>query len=121
MKKLLVAIMIGLTTVIAACSSGSSSRAEAFYQAIDQGQISEAVAMVEPSVVQQMKEATLRMALTKDAEYYKAAGGLKSISVKVEEHGELATSEVSITFGNGKTRNEKTKLVKVQGKWYVTV
>jgi len=121
MKKLVATLLIGFTTLIAACSGGAPSRAEAFHQAIDRGQVSEAIAMIDPAAVQQVGEVNIRAALAKDAEFDKAAGGLKTISVKGEEQGELASYEVTLVFGNGKVRNEKTKLVKIQGKWYVAV
>lgn len=120
MNKLMATTMIGLTLLIAACSGGSASRTEAFYRAIDQGQISEGIALTDPALVQKIGEARSREELSKVAERYRANGGFKDLSVNGDEHGEIANYEVTITFGNGKVWKEKAKLLKIQGTWYLT-
>lgn len=48
------------------------------------------------------------------------SGGIKSFTIDdVKENGDKAVVTATITFGNGKSTQKKTKTKKIDGKWYL--
>jgi len=57
-------------------------------------------------------------------EQFAKKDGLKSITVLKEtlnEAGEKAEVEINQVFGNGKDENDKIKLIKIEGNWYMLI
>ncbi len=74
--------------------------------------------------VEQSKQMLLAMAKDKGAKQIEEKGGITSYEVVEEtiaEDGQTAKVKVAVTYGNGKTENEKYDLVNVDGTWKLTL
>ena len=131
-KKLFKVMSCALALVFAACSSpstpGEAAKAyaedlyggntEAVYENIDYG--TEATA----EEIEQTKQMLTEMWNEKGKPQIDAKGGVTDIEVLSEENSHAGTSaagKMKITYGNGESEEDETKLVLVDGKWLLSM
>ncbi|WP_180682195.1 DUF4878 domain-containing protein [Tepidicella baoligensis] len=107
-------------------SFGGSSperTAREFFEALSNGQVSQAIERIHPSQRSEATDAKLEMAL--EMQRGAQAQGNRSVN-KIEtilesEQGETALVTVKITHNNGRTSSERINLRQHHGKWYIYI
>lgn len=125
-RKTKLIMLATFASIMAGCSSGPSSIAGDFYQNVSDGQIEKAVAMIDLKQAEGVgvSEGKLRAALTGQSKKFNAVdcGGLKDVSVTSEEvRGDVAVLKLDLICSSGKKTTAKETLVKVDGKWKITI
>lgn len=123
-----IALLI-LVALLAACSSGEpEDTVDAFFQASADGDVEKAIDQVSFASVgaDEMVSANgkVRMIVGDLQQQIIANDGLDSIetlSSDISEDGEQATVQSTLTFGNGKTKHETTRLIKKDGAWKISL
>lgn len=107
-------------TLLSGCGKSPESTVESFYRSLESGKITEAKSYVSAQLIGMLGEAKLSAALSSETEKIAACGGIKDVEVKLEGEGEVRSGATTVTYG-GKCppRNEKTKLIKEDGKWKI--
>lgn len=96
---------------------GPAATCMSFYRHLENGEITEAQALVSARLVQQMGQ-KMRAGLEEESRNIKARGGISDIKIVSEEvHGELATVKMVVTFGNQSTKEDTSKLTLEDGRW----
>lgn len=100
--------------------SGPAGTMKAFYKEVETGKLTEATGRLTGPAVQMLGNDKLKANLAEQSEKMKRKGGIKSIEIKSEEiNGEAATVEALLTFGDGSTDSDKTKLIKSEKGWLI--
>lgn len=123
MKKILSILSVALVAIIfAACSNNSPAGVvEEYVSCLQNGKYDKAVELFHfKEALTDDKKAFMISLIGKSAEQYKEKGGIASVkidNVEVTEDGEAATVFYTTTYGNGSTKEDKDKVIKVDGKW----
>lgn len=114
-------MMLALTLLfLAACGNSPRSAVKAFYDAVEEGRVEDALKMVSSQVTSSIGIDKTRAALQSATREIHDKGGLKSLDiVKEDVVGEVAEVEVRIHYGNGTEETEKVKVVKENGEWKI--
>lgn len=106
---------------LSACSSSSpESVVEAFYRAMERGQIDVAMRHLSSSALERANVEYIRGEMTKEAERLQACGGIHSIETAMEGEGDFRHGRVKVTFHENcwpRQSNEKHRLVLENGAW----
>jgi len=123
-----VTILAVCANMLTACSPSPKSVVEDFYQHISDGKIEQAMALIDMKQTASMglSEGKMRQAMASQSEKLNniKCGGIKEVNIKNEEvRGDLAiiTYEVICKSGLKPTPASKEHLIKVDGKWLITV
>ncbi len=107
--------------VLTACSKSPESTVESFYEAVADGEITEARSYLSDQILGMMGEKKITAGLTEQYEKMQACEGIKNIEVEMKGEGELRSGTVTITFkGDCQPKVEKTKLIEEDGVWKIT-
>lgn len=123
MKKILSILSIALVAIIfAACSNNSPAGVvEEYVSCLQNGKYDKAVELFHfKSAPTDDQKAFMISMIGKAAEKYQEKGGIASVKindVQVAESGEAATVSYTTTYGDGSTKDDKDKVIKVDGKW----
>ncbi len=123
MKKILSILSVALVAIIfAACSNNSPAGVvEEYVSCLQNGKYAEAVELFHfKKALDDDQKQYLASIIERAAEQYKEKGGIASIKVndvKVTESGDAATVSYTTTYGDGSTKDDSDKVVKVDGKW----
>ena len=115
-----VALTLFLVSAIACSllSAGPADTVQKFFRHLEKGQIADASALLSSRAVGQVPPEKLRSGLENGARQIASKGGIRSVKVQKEEiQGELASVTLLITYGNGSTESDNSKLVKEDGRW----
>ena len=119
-KKRPIATIVILVAVLAGCAKSPESTVESFYRAVAKGELTEAKQYVSAQVIGMLGEQKFSAALSAEAQRVQSCGGIKTINVKLSGEGEIRNGTVSIQYvGNCPAKQERTKLVKEDGKWKI--
>lgn len=120
-RHLAVAFILFASTLLSGCGKSPESSVESFYRALASGEITEAKSHVSAQLAGMLGEAKLSAALSGETEKIRACGGISNIQVSLVGEGEVRSGTVTVTYkGNCQPKNEKTKLIKEDGKWKIT-
>lgn len=115
-------VLICLLLMFVACnvfSPGPSKTVQNFLYAIEKGNIDEARKLCS-SGLQTMLGPKLNMVLTAQSEQMRQQGGIKSIDVKEQVVGQMASVQVVIKYGNGQSERSAMNLLKENGVWRIS-
>lgn len=105
-------------TVLGACARSPESTVKHFYNAVAEGEITEAQGCISSQIVGMLGPQKLSAALAKESQRIQGCGGIKSIDVDLTGTGELRMGTANITYrGNCAPKREDVKLIKEDGKW----
>lgn len=121
-RRLLAAtVVLASVTLLTGCGKSPESTVESFYRSLASGEITEAKNYVSAQLVGMLGDAKLSAALSAESEKIRACGGIKNVEVKLQGEGEVRSGSAIVTYGGEcPPRNEKTKLIKEDGKWKIT-
>jgi hypothetical protein len=110
--------ILAMPLLLAACAKSPESTVEGFYRAVAKGEISEAKGFLSKGITDALGPEKLSAVLANETQQVQSCGGLKDVTVKLGEGGEVRFGTVEITYG-GKcpVRRENLKLVKEDGRW----
>ncbi len=112
-----------LVFIFAGCgSSGPDDVVNDFFRSIESGDTDKAAGMMSSQLVSMMGKEKLSTALEEQTKEMKEKGGISKIEISdKEEKEESVTMNVTITYGDGSTKSEKTKLVLEEGEWKIGI
>ena len=117
-RSLALALVLVSAIACSLVSSGPAATAQQFYRHLEKGQIEDAHTLLSSTALSQLPAEKLRSGLEAGARQIASRGGIRSIKVEKEEvQGELASVTLLITYGNGSTETDTSKLVKEKGRW----
>lgn len=103
-------------------SSGPEDIVKDFFKSIEAGNVDAASDMMSTQIVSMLGKEKLAQAIEEQSKEIKGKGGISSIDIKdKEETKDAITMNVTITYGDGSTKTEKTKLVLEDGKWKIGI
>ncbi len=111
--------VVVMAIALAACGASGKEVVDQFYTHVDRGEISAAIQALSPTTRRMMPEEKLRAVLSEQSRLMQNKGGLKTIQAEGTEKGEAGQYIVKLTFGDGSQQQERVKLAKVDGKWYI--
>lgn len=126
MKKII--SMLCTLAVVLAFSSCSNNSPEGvvknYYSYVQKGKYEKVIDLIHfkkeiSSEEKQQYTALLGDKLSKELEKKDGISSYEVIDTEISEDGETATVHGIVTYGNGNTQDDKTKLVKVDGKWMI--
>lgn len=102
---------------------GPAATVKKFYLHMDKGELDEGIHLLSIQIRSQMGDQKLRIALAEAARTIKQQKqGIKSIEVVSEDiQGQIATSTLLITYGNGARERDVSKLVKERDEWKIAM
>ena len=110
------------TLLLTGCGKSPESTVESFYKAVGKGEITEAQGYLSAQLVAMLGQGKLAAALSQETESIRNCGGIKSVDVKLQGEGEVRTGIATVNYGgNCAAKTEKTKLIKEDGKWKITI
>jgi len=114
-----------LVSALVSCSlfrSGPGATVKQFYQDVEAGNITEALALLSSQLRGSIGDQKLRAGLATQATAMRQQHkGLRSIQTEKEDvQGELATVTTLITYTDGTTQRDVTKLVLEDGAWKIS-
>jgi hypothetical protein len=121
-RPLLLVLILCLFVALTSCEgrAGPGKTVSNFVHHVEQGHADAAIELLSSKIVDALGKPKLEVSLSAETERVKEKGGIKSVVIEKEDiNGETATVKSMITFGNGETRNDESKLVKENGKWKV--
>lgn len=116
-------IILSVAMLLSACSKNSTPAdvaKESMYM-VEKGDVS-VKDLMSKQLVSTFGEEKLDKAIQEESKRIKEKGGIASIEVldeKIEDT--TATVKLKINYGNGTSKEDKSKLVKEDGKWKLTV
>jgi len=117
-RRLAVGLVLFSTTACSLLSPGPAATVSRFYRHLEKGEIEDAQKLLSSKLVGQLGAGKLRAGLEGAAREISGKQGIRNIAVQKEEiQGELATVTIVVTFGDGSTKTDNSKLVKEQGRW----
>ena len=123
MSKPIIALACAAALLLGACSSGPEDTVKDFYNALNEGEVSKAFALVDmrsPKLAM-MGQEKLKAALTETSKRL-SAEGMKDLKVTCEAKAEFASCESSFKTTKGESRTSTDALVKNEnGKWVIAV
>jgi uncharacterized protein YchJ len=122
------ALLFVLVTALVGCGGDNSTPSAAAKKQLEAMKKNDTQAIVDcfaPSVLKETgAKEKLNGLVAMGVEETKKKEGLASYEIieeKINEAGDKATVKSKLTYGNGKTSTEKTRLVKEDGKWYISL
>ena len=116
-----VIMTVCVALLLSACSKSPESTVESFYNAVANGEITEARSYLSDQILCMMGEKKITAGLTEQYEKMQACEGIKEIKVEMKGDGELRSGSATITFNGDCPQNvEKTKLIEEDGVWKIT-
>ena len=121
-RLLTILTLLLFAVLLVGCSTGPGNTVQKFFQAVDKGQIEEAMGYLSSSTLQTLGTDKWRAALVEASSQMAAEGGLRSVKI-VEENvnGEIAQVTVSITVGDGTEETESIDLIMEDGDWKIHI
>lgn len=122
MKKLTIAILLAMSTLLTACSQEPGERIESMLKDVSNGQISSAMEAFDPATMNSISDdikQKMRASFGRGTEFSNKHHGVSKVETTSEVSGELAKVNAVITYGDGKTEKASFRMNKVDGKWYV--
>lgn len=121
MKKAVLFLLLVLCFNITGCIGNSPSGViKDFYQYIENGKINDAFDLISEEGKQLLSLGGGANFLARFTENMKKQGGIKSIEIINEQiHGDRATVQHIMKFGNGATDKNTEQLIKQHGKWKI--
>ena len=122
MKRTIVSSTSALVlALLVACAGRTPSAAvNNFYRAVEKGDTDTAISLITPEVVGLIGENKIRAGLQEQGLKIRQKGGIASIELRDEAVvGEIATLTAVLTYGDGSSDTEKTKLRKMNGEWKI--
>lgn len=114
-------MMCCMALLLSACSKSPESTVESFYDAVADGEITEARSYLSDQILGMMGEKKITAGLTEQYEKMQTCEGIKDIEIDMKGEGELRSGTVTITFnGDCPPKVEKTKLIEEDGVWKIT-
>lgn len=114
-------MVLASVTLLSGCGKSPESAVESFYRSLENGEITEAKSYVSAQLVGMLGEEKLSAALSGETEKIRACGGIKNVEVKLQGEGEVRSGTATVTYsGKCPPKNEKTNLIKEDGKWKIT-
>ncbi len=125
-KTTLALVVTACTALLAGCSPAPSSVVEDFYKSISNGEIEKAISMIDLKQAESVgvSEGKLRGGISSQSKKYNAenCGGIREVITTSEEvRGEVAVLKVDVICKTGKKTSAKETLLKVDGKWKITI
>ena len=123
MRKILSILSVALVAFIfAACSNNSPAGVvEEYVSCLQNGKYEKAVELFHfRNALDADQKQYMASHVERAAEQYKEKGGIASVKVndvKVAESGDAATVSYTTTYGDGSTKDDSDKVIKVDGKW----
>ncbi|HET9227497.1 MAG TPA: DUF4878 domain-containing protein [Thermoanaerobaculia bacterium] len=109
-----------LALLVACAGRTPSSAVKSFYRAVEKGDTDTAISLITPELVGLVGENKIRAGLQDQGLKIKQKGGISAIEIRDEAVvGEIATLTAVLTFGDGSSDTEKTKLRKMNGEWKI--
>lgn len=123
MKKRIICITVFLLAILlAGCSVGPRVVVQNFFQAVDNGNIDEAMGYLSTSTIQSLGYGKWQAALIEGSQQMAAQGGLRSINIVNETiNGDIAQITFRITMGDGSEETNNVDLVKEDGNWKIRI
>jgi hypothetical protein len=114
-----------LLTALMACTilrPGPAATVKQFYKSVEAGNLDDAIKLLSGQLRSQIGDQKLRAALAEQARDIKQRQqGIRSISVEKEDvQGQIATVTLLLTFGDGTTKRDVTKLVLENNSWKIS-
>jgi hypothetical protein len=111
-----------LVLMLCACSQSPESTVEAYFDAVADNRVEEAIDFYSLKDVKESNLTTakgkLQMIVGEQHARIEKNGGLASVKAKlVEQKDDEATVEVEISYKNGQTKTDRIRLVKESGRW----
>ncbi len=114
------ALLATLALVLSGCARSPESTVEGFYEALAEGQISEARSYLAPQVTELLGEQKTQAVIASEAERIQGCGGIQSIETEISGEGEIRSGTVTIDYkGDCETQTEKLRLTQSEGKWLI--
>lgn len=114
------ALAVGLTALLAGCSSSPESTLKSFYRAVENQDDAAALKILHPVTVQMMGEPKLKTMLVSQRAEIKRCGGIKDIDVKLDGSDEQKRGTYTITFsGKCAPNGGRVTMVKLDGSWHL--
>lgn len=111
---------LALALLVACAGRTPSSAVKSFYRAVEKGDTDTAISLITPELVGLVGENKIRAGLQDQGLKIKQKGGISDIEIRDEAVvGEIATLTAVLTFGDGSSDTEKTKLRKMNGSWKI--
>lgn len=126
MKKII--SMLCTLAVVLAFSSCSNNSPEGvvknYYSCIQKGKFEKAIDLMHfnKEISKEEKQQLSAIINDKGAKEFEKKGGIASYEIndsEISEDGETAYVHSTVTYGNGTTQSDRTKLIKVDGKWMI--
>jgi len=104
--------------LVVGCTKSPESTVQSFYRAVAQGEITEAESYLSRQVLGDIAPNKLHASLSREMQRVQRCGGYKELKTELGEGAEVRFGSVWISYaGNCKSREEKVKLIKEDGKW----
>lgn len=115
-------LVIAFCLMLVGCGGGPGGSAKAFFKAMDDGEVDTAMKYVNPETPDEVK-GKMREALSAGAKKLRDdKEGIKSLSIEQEDvHGDTATLKIKFTYGDDSSDTEEVKMMKIDGKWYLSM
>lgn len=114
-------LSLSVVVLLAACGKSPESTVEGFYWAISKGNITEARTYVSAPLVASLGDARFTAILGREAERFRACGGVKSVEVKLQGEGDVRTGTVRVAFSGKCPADSRpnVRVIKEDGKWKI--
>jgi hypothetical protein len=119
-RTLTVSLAVVLVAACGAIRPGPAATVERFYRHVEAGKIDNAIDLISSSLTQLFGD-KIRSGIAEQSREIRSKGGISSIRIEQETvTGDTAEVVVIITFGNGSTQRDTSKLIRENGKWRIT-
>lgn len=121
--RLLSSLALFAALVAAGCAdSGPVGTVKQFYRSVESGELEEASEMLTGPMVAMLGRDKVKAALGKGMADTSKKGGIQSLDILSEEvDGTVAKVRLRMTYGNGETEEEELELIRVDGRWMISV
>ena len=121
--RLLFSLALLAALVAAGCAdSGPASTVKQFYRSVESGELEEASEMLTGQMVAMLGRDKIKAAMGKAMADSSKKGGIQSVDILSEEvDGAVAKVHLRMTYGNGETKEEELELIKVDGRWLISL
>jgi len=118
MKKLFIALFVLL---LVACSQNPKGVVEAYYNNLDNGEITEAYKLMSKQLTGQAGEQKIRAMLQEQAKGMQKKGGIVSLATEGEAKGEIGEFTVHIVYKDGTKKDDKVSVTKEADGWKISL
>lgn len=108
---------------LTACGKSPESTVESFYRAMGKGEVTEAKTYLSSEMINTLGDAKLSRVISSESARISECGGIKKVETDLKGEGEVrsGTAVVSYVADKCKAKSFKTKMVKEDGKWKITI